>query len=1047
MDPEQRNALNEVQFNSVLAPDDVWSRLDHHVDGLHVEAVRHLERAVATAARKPGANPLGVVLQGERGVGKTHMLGWLRQRVQREGGAFFLLKTLDKRSFWEGAVQGVLGSKLLTRDGGQLTTLLDRLADRTGCPGEVRMRLRGTLPVRRQDVDLLVERLRELAPEVVSNCQDTLRALVLHRAARDEVNRVGHGFLVLEDGITEAEREQWGFRARGRPAQLVFGDLSRVFALTGPVVVAVDQVDGVFSQAPGESDRHALADGLAHGLMALREEATRTVIVVACLPRTWRLVADHGVNSAGDRFRVLTLSTAMPGPAVATAIVERHLGGLYDEVGFTPPHPTWPVLPSAFEDPEVAHCTARRLLQRVERHVEECLRLGEVRELADFGEPQPVTTAVPTTGPDVLGALDEEFARLRAAADVVRPLDPAAEGERMPALLGAALRCYVLERGGAGQDLAVDPPSGVVPVLHARLRRTLDEEGEGEEHWSFRAIAHSHHSSVLPRLQSACLDAELWQEGGRRHLVVLRNIPFSAGPKTVAALAEFEAAGGVSLPVSQDDLRTFEALELMLARAPEGLLGWLAARLPASRSGLLRRVLPAPVPEVPPVPEPVPAPVEPSAPRWPEAEPGDDRSGRNEDGVPAITLGVNADNGRPFTIPVALLRKHTAVFAGTGSGKTVLLRRLVEEVALHGVSSVLIDTNNDLARLGDPWPSPPVEWGGGDAERARRYFADTDVVVWTPSRETGRPLVLTPLPDFGGVVDDPDEFRTAIDAAVAGLVPRAGLSGRKLDTGKAVLTEALAHFARRGGSDLKALVAFLGDLPEGVSTIRDSAKLAADIAEGLKAAMINDPVFGGLGDRLDPGVLLTPPPGRRARVSVISCVGLPNDDQRQTFVNQLQLALFAWVRRNPAGDRPLGGLLVLDEAQTFVPARGTPASRQSTLMLATQARKYGLGMVYATQAPKALHNQVTGNAATQFFGLLNASAQIDAAKALARAKGGRVDDISRLPAGRFYGATEGTGFAKLRLPMCLSHHPPSALTEDEVLRRARDGRDQSALAP
>jgi len=42
----------------------------------------------------------------------------------------------------------------------------------------------------------------------------------------------------------------------------------------------------------------------------------------------------------------------------------------------------------------------------------------------------------------------------------------------------------------------------------------------------------------------------------------------------------------------------------------------------------------------------------------------------------------------------------------------------------------------------------------------------------------------------------------------------------------------------------------------------------------------------------------------------------------------------------------------------------------STIKLASQARKYGLGLVFATQAPKGLHNQIPGNAATQFFGLI-----------------------------------------------------------------------------
>src|SRR5690606_11945134 len=117
---------------------------------------------------------------------------------------------------------------------------------------------------------------------------------------------------------------------------------------------------------------------------------------------------------------------------------------------------------------------------------------------------------------------------------------------------------------------------------------------------------------------------------------------------------------------------------------------------------------------------------------------------------------------------------------------------------------------------------------------------------------------------------------------------------------------------------------------------------------------------------------------------------------------------FAWIKRHPAGDRPLGGLLVLDEAQTFVPSLGSTASTESTLRLAAQARKYGLGMVYATQAPKGLHNMVSGNSATQFFGRLNAPVQIQAATELARAKGGRVEHISRLGTGRFYATAEGT---------------------------------------
>ncbi|WP_338028122.1 hypothetical protein [Actinocatenispora thailandica] len=164
---------------------------------------------------------------------------------------------------------------------------------------------------------------------------------------------------------------------------------------------------------------------------------------------------------------------------------------------------------------------------------------------------------------------------------------------------------------------------------------------------------------------------------------------------------------------------------------------------------------------------------------------------------------------------------------------------------------------------------------------------------------------------------------------------------------------------------------------------------------------------------------------------------MPAEEARQGFVNQLQMALFAWIKKNPATDRPLLGLLVLDEAHTLAPSGGMTACTQSTLALASQARKYGLSLVVATQAPKGLHNRVSGNCATQVYGLLNNPTQVEAAREMARAKGDDVEDVSRLRSGEFYLASEGSSPRRIRVPMCLSHHPRSTLTTDEVLARAR----------
>ena len=117
--------------------------------------------------------------------------------------------------------------------------------------------------------------------------------------------------------------------------------------------------------------------------------------------------------------------------------------------------------------------------------------------------------------------------------------------------------------------------------------------------------------------------------------------------------------------------------------------------------------------------------------------------------------------------------------------------------------------------------------------------------------------------------------------------------------------------------------------------------------------------------------------------------------------------------------------------------RGVTASTRSTLALASQARKYGLGLIFATQAPKGLHNHIPGNAATQFYGLLNSPVQIATAEEMARAKGGLISDISRLRAGNFYVATEGKSFHRVTAPWCLSYHPASPPSAEEVLALAQ----------
>jgi hypothetical protein len=1033
-----REVLAALRFNSAETPDDVWRTSPSHVDGLHARAEHRIRTAIADARDSTGSNPIGLVLQGRKGIGKTHLLGTVRSMVQETGGYFFLIEVSSAAMFWDDVADAMRSELLRTDDSGrlQLTVLLRELCRGADLPENVSKAIVREATLMPEHLDALVDGLQKVDARIASECDEVIRALVLYGSRRH--SSIGRNYL---EGLDEekGERGEWGLSAKTKPAHQVVRDISRVLAMTGPCVVAIDQLDTVVNKSqddlekdlnPEEARELAL---LSDGLMQLREITRRTVTIVACLPTTWVKLSKVASDTVGDRFTETPVLGAISDPEIGKALVEKWLSVIYQSKRVTPPHPTWPVAPEAFgADWQIA--TPRRLLKRIHSHAEACLH-GEIRELRSFDEPEqapeqeeapaPVVLAVPKAGPaqDYLTELDAKFARLREkAALAAAEVRSQNEDDVMPALLLAGLRSWVTEIGN--DDLAWYPePEAKDKSLHASLRHTVDEERDVEERWVFRLIASSHGNKVLRKFRSARAAA---QDGHGRHLVLIRKGSDGwTGAKTKGEVAEFVRGGGKSVDVSEDDLRTFIALKEMWASQSHQLLAWLVARKPASSSTFLRKILPDPARGGSRHQETRPPPVSGQAkPRSaPVAQDGE------------IVLGMDGE----IRIALESLRKHVIVFAGSGSGKTVLLRRIVEECALQGVSAIVLDPNNDLARLGDAWPEPPGDWRPGDREAAAEYLAGTEVVVWTPGRAGGRPLSFHPLPDFAEVRGDEDEFGAAIEAAVARLVPHARIANETKFAvrGRAVLKEALKYYARKERRDLNGLVDLLAELPDGVSGLTSATATAADLAETLRAAMVNDPLLAGTGEATDPGVLFEPSPGKKARISVISFVGLPSDEQRQGFISQLQLEVFAWIKRNPAADRPLGGLMVMDEAQTIAPSGQATASTQTTILLASQARKYGLGLVLATQAPKGVHNQVTGNATTQFFGRLNSPAQIAAATEMARAKGSSVADISRLERGQFYVTGDTFGFRRMLAPLCLSHHPPSPLRLEEVVERAR----------
>ena len=107
---------------------------------------------------------------------------------------------------------------------------------------------------------------------------------------------------------------------------------------------------------------------------------------------------------------------------------------------------------------------------------------------------------------------------------------------------------------------------------------------------------------------------------------------------------------------------------------------------------------------------------------------------------------------------------------------------------------------------------------------------------------------------FTNVPDDMDNFRAAVDAAVEIIAPQVNAHRDTVISkrDKAVLTEALWHFARSGGSNMDEFVSLLSDLPDDASTITKATMIAAELADRLRSARVNDRLFAGSGKPVEP---------------------------------------------------------------------------------------------------------------------------------------------------------------------------------------------------
>ena len=357
------------------------------------------------------------------------------------------------------------------------------------------------------------------------------------------------------------------------------------------------------------------------------------------------------------------------------------------------------------------------------------------------------------------------------------------------------------------------------------------------------------------------------------------------------------------------------------------------------------------------------------------------------------------------------LNTHAVIVGMTGSGKTGLGIAMLEEAAIDGIPSIVIDPKGDLGNLMLTFPGlaaaefrPWVEkdeatrqgmsedefaaaqaalWKKGltdwdqPQDRIQRLKDAVDVSIYTPGSDTGLQLTILKSLDAppAAILDSADAMRERISAAVGGLLTLLDIDADPLQSREHIfLSNILDHAWRAGRSlDLANLIREVQNPPfrqigimdvDQIFPANDRLKLAMTINNVLAS-----PAFASWtkGEPLNIQRLLYTPAGK-PRMSIISIAHM-NDHERMFFVTLLLTEMISWMRQQ-SGTSSLRAILYMDEVFGYLPPTANPPSKIPMLTLLKQARAFGLGLVLATQNPVDLDYKALSNAGTWFLGRL-----------------------------------------------------------------------------
>lgn len=979
-----------------------------------------------------------LLLLGEAGSGKTHLMRAFRSEVVRKAAGYFtyMQMTSGEANYEQYVLTNIIDSLNQPYDDDlSEQTALRRLSNALVedkdlfDPGALQF-LREeelNLPWVFECSDYLIARLK------VQNIHpDLLRVLLLLQRDEPELKNLILQYLRCRP-LSDYDLKKLGgiapLHGEGGPREVIRSLAALAWALDqSTFVICLDQLEDIYELNEPVQTRFLSAMRVVR---ELTDAVPSLVVVISCLEDFYAQLKPSLTASLLDRIEKNPEPAKLTGIRTAAEvekIIVRRLEHLFEDSG-TDIVPTEPLFPFVFDLPvKLQGARTRTVLDLCRAARERSQRDGQRPVVAntDVGRPEGTLGQVTPGGSEglVLEQLWNDHYTTYS-----EPL-PEREAE-MSGLLVWALTQAANELPGNGWTVKASGDGGQLAtqlenysgVLSRSLVTLCNQKAQG---------------GALGNAVDAARERAKNQD---RRCVIVRTTSFPESPRTVIArkLGELITEGGARTIIEDSDWRAMAAMQTFVARhgSHQGFAEWLCNETPLTKLRPISVILklddlppttavPAalpgstgrvdPKPDAPPEPAPATQVIQPAGRSW---------------------LGMTKELApSPVTIDHAELTRHTAFLGGSGSGKTTLALNLIESLLLSGVPAVLIDRKGDLCSYASEaaWQQP---LSSPEAEARRTKLRESiEVSLYTPGRDDGRPLCLPMIPD--GLADMKPTDRDIAAKHTAGAL--AGMMGYKANGNDAaktvVLQKALSVLAQvHPDMSLDKLLGIVHDEDAtlinaiGYLDTKHFKKLVQDL-ETLRLG--NADLVEARGEKLSAESLFHSPHGK-TRLTIISTKFFDSSVKLLFWISQFLQEMNRYASKQPSDK--LQAVLLFDEADLYLPATSKPSTKEPMENALKRFRSAGLGMFLATQSPGDFDYKAKDNIRNWFVGRVKEPTAL--AKMKPMLSEARIDVASKLPAqgpGQFYVIRDG---AVTSLQAARSLVSPSQLSDEEILALAR----------